>query len=482
MPMRIKQWIAGALCAAVMALGGCGGPYADRSAPDGETLIVTVHGEATDWQNGLNRFAARIADGAGLAEHAPLESVEDMIVRAEQSAKAGRPVGTLKIWSHGYLGAVHFGRDVLSLETLKGVEHLAVEYDTEAIPPRFRLRLVTESEATRRRDRLAELAESLNRSGGALPRVYLEVCSLGLGRRGRSFVLNLADLLQADVACVSGEHLGIRRFGEWVTARPGESGTPWPVTLVPAEAASDDPRAYYGLESFALRQRTADYEPQLLDKYPATVLRVGEWTVRTGMEGAYGSNCLDDGNTGKGGKEVRYLFVIPNPARLAVRVHVPPAENAAARAPVTIHHAGGITRKTIDQRNAGWHQLGVYRFEAGLYDSAMVVLKNAGTDGHVLADAVRLVTPLDETDVYRANRRAIDTLAADASDDPAEQARMRRRLAGNMVGLDPTDPEYGRLGLEPPVEDRRTAASKAWRSGVLDRFSRDAGVNPEGAE
>ena len=61
----------------------------------------------------------------------------------------------------------------------------------------------------------------------------------------------------------------------------------------------------------------------------------------------------------------------------------------AANVPVDINHASGTASMTVDQTSSGgqWNLLGTYDFDAGT--SGSITIDNAGTSGHVIADAVR---------------------------------------------------------------------------------------------
>ena len=62
---------------------------------------------------------------------------------------------------------------------------------------------------------------------------------------------------------------------------------------------------------------------------------------------------------------------------------------SATNVPVSIKHAAGTARVTVDQsKNGGkWQLLGTYEFAAGT--SSSVTISNAGTDGFVVADAIK---------------------------------------------------------------------------------------------
>ena len=60
--------------------------------------------------------------------------------------------------------------------------------------------------------------------------------------------------------------------------------------------------------------------------------------------------------------------------------------------PVTVHHAGGETTVTVDEKKApslegSFVSLGTFEFASG--EAAAVVVTNQGTDGYVVVDAVQ---------------------------------------------------------------------------------------------
>jgi hypothetical protein len=117
----------------------------------------------------------------------------------------------------------------------------------------------------------------------------------------------------------------------------------------------------------------------------------GAWTSSTYSPGYYGSNYIHDANTGKGAKSVRFTPVIPAAGRYDVYLRWTSGPTRASNVPVDVAFAGGTDRLEVDQRTNGgtWVLLGRYTFAAG--NSGSILISNAATDGHVVADAVRFV-------------------------------------------------------------------------------------------
>lgn len=75
-----------------------------------------------------------------------------------------------------------------------------------------------------------------------------------------------------------------------------------------------------------------------------------------------------------------------------VRLAYPPDTYRATNVPATIQHAGGTTQATVNQRaklkDGKPTLLGTFQFKG----VGTVSLKNSGTDGHVILDAVQFLS------------------------------------------------------------------------------------------
>jgi hypothetical protein len=97
---------------------------------------------------------------------------------------------------------------------------------------------------------------------------------------------------------------------------------------------------------------------------------------------------------GAGGPaRAKFRPTIPRAGRYEVCVAFRPSAKLATNVPVTIHHAGGQARQTLNQRESAtpfpFVSLGVFSFAAG--DDGFVDMTNAGVDGRIAADGVRWV-------------------------------------------------------------------------------------------
>ncbi|MDO8542670.1 MAG: FAD-dependent oxidoreductase [Opitutaceae bacterium] len=101
-----------------------------------------------------------------------------------------------------------------------------------------------------------------------------------------------------------------------------------------------------------------------------------------------------DNNSGKGQQTARFVADLPKAGRYQVFIAYPWNPNRASNVPVTIHHADGDTKLTLNQKkkpavNELLVPVGTFRFEKG--KAGYVEISNAGTDGFVVIDAVQWV-------------------------------------------------------------------------------------------
>lgn len=134
--------------------------------------------------------------------------------------------------------------------------------------------------------------------------------------------------------------------------------------------------------------------------------KAGSWTSSKLMAGYYGTDYLHDGNTGKGSMTIRYTPALPAAGRYAVFARWNSDSLRADSVPFSITHAGGIANLSIDQRvnNSPWNLLGEWEFSAG--STGSVLISNEGTNGYVIADAVRFVDIVVKPEVSVAALRS----------------------------------------------------------------------------
>jgi len=105
-----------------------------------------------------------------------------------------------------------------------------------------------------------------------------------------------------------------------------------------------------------------------------------------------GDGYRHDGGRDRGRQLARYRPELPQSGKYEVRLCYSPASNRATNVPVVIHHAGGETKVTVNQRKAptldrAFVSLGMFHFDKGR--SGYVEIRNTDANGHVIIDAVQ---------------------------------------------------------------------------------------------
>jgi hypothetical protein len=108
--------------------------------------------------------------------------------------------------------------------------------------------------------------------------------------------------------------------------------------------------------------------------------------------GFVGSSYRHDGDTSKGVMFARFTPDLPQPGKYQVAISYSINPNRATNVPVTVHHAAGETKLTVNQKltpkpGGLFHVLGTFDFAAG--KEGWIEISNAGTDGHVIVDAAQ---------------------------------------------------------------------------------------------
>ncbi len=130
--------------------------------------------------------------------------------------------------------------------------------------------------------------------------------------------------------------------------------------------------------------------------------KVGHWVQGSFIAGFVGQGYSHDNDEEKGTKSIRFRARLPKLGRYAIQLAFPAHANRATNTPVTVHHADGVDRIVIDQREGpeGGKKvlLGAFRFTPST--NAYVEIDNEGTNGYVIADTVqwRFLGPTEEND------------------------------------------------------------------------------------
>ena len=123
-------------------------------------------------------------------------------------------------------------------------------------------------------------------------------------------------------------------------------------------------------------------------------IKKGNWKSSTHTPGYVGSGYHHDDNTGKGNKSITYKANIKKSGKYDVQVSYTDGPNRSKKTPITVMHADGEQKIYIDQTNPPaildtFTSVGVFRFEQ--IERDVVQITTEGTEGHVIADAIRLV-------------------------------------------------------------------------------------------
>jgi hypothetical protein len=123
----------------------------------------------------------------------------------------------------------------------------------------------------------------------------------------------------------------------------------------------------------------------------------GDWSPGRAIRPFVEDGYRHDGDAGKGEKSAVFRADL-KPGRYEVRIAYPASDNRATNVPMVVRHAGGEARATVNQREraggepgGAFRTLGVFRFDG----AAAVEVRNDGTDGHVIVDAVQFLPAKD---------------------------------------------------------------------------------------
>lgn len=127
-----------------------------------------------------------------------------------------------------------------------------------------------------------------------------------------------------------------------------------------------------------------------------------DWITSTAGTQMYGTDFYHDNNTGKGLKQFAFQPSLPWAGLYNVYAWWPADSGNANNVPVAIEHSGGTYNTTINQRTNGmqWNLLGTYSMPQNV--GGKVILTTTGTNGYVVADAVKFV-PADPVEVIVDN-------------------------------------------------------------------------------
>lgn len=117
----------------------------------------------------------------------------------------------------------------------------------------------------------------------------------------------------------------------------------------------------------------------------------GDWTFSSSSTPFVGVDYMHDENSGKGEKSVRFVPDLPADGEYEVLLGYTPNPNRATNVKVVVQGADGQTTVSVNEKNAPktppFTSLGKFKFKAG--KGGYVEVRNDGTDGYVVADAVQ---------------------------------------------------------------------------------------------
>jgi hypothetical protein len=128
----------------------------------------------------------------------------------------------------------------------------------------------------------------------------------------------------------------------------------------------------------------------------AAVLQ-GEWVDSTSTRPFIAAGYKHDGNKNKGGSSAKFVARVPENGYYRVLFSYTPGGNRASNVPVTVQAADGEKTIVVNEQKApplGTSvDLGEFEFAADA--DAVVIVATNDTDGHVIIDAVQIVTPAE---------------------------------------------------------------------------------------
>jgi len=146
------------------------------------------------------------------------------------------------------------------------------------------------------------------------------------------------------------------------------------------------------------------------------ITTTGTWLASTVTSGFYGINYLQDNDVENGSASIRFTPTIPVTGTYSVQMNWTAALNRATNVPVKIARTGGTSTISVNEQNNGaWFTLGQFSFAAGT--SGNVLITDIGTNGYVVADAVRFVqvAPSASLSIWATNGWACEPFGTTAA-------------------------------------------------------------------
>ncbi len=140
----------------------------------------------------------------------------------------------------------------------------------------------------------------------------------------------------------------------------------------------------------------------------AAAVVTGTWVWSTSVRPFVANDYIHDGNESKGQRKVRFIPNLPADGDYEIRVAYTAHPNRATNVPITVNAANAPRTLKLNQRKppdqAPFSSLGTFPLRAG--GSGYVEIGTAGTDGHVIADAIQWL-PQQESPESQTGREAV---------------------------------------------------------------------------
>lgn len=141
----------------------------------------------------------------------------------------------------------------------------------------------------------------------------------------------------------------------------------------------------------------------------------GTWLTSNATAGYYGINYRHNDNA-SGGHTATFTPTLPSAGDYQVYARWTAHSNRASNATYQVTHKNGTSSFVANQRIDGnlWNSLGTFSFDSGT--TGYVTLSDTGTDGYVIADAIRFVE-VSEDDI---EQQTVSVLASDPRADESD--------------------------------------------------------------
>ncbi len=158
--------------------------------------------------------------------------------------------------------------------------------------------------------------------------------------------------------------------------------------------------------------------------------KVGQWKSSTLFKHFVGEGYVHDDNNSKGDASIRFATRLPSSGRYEVRIAHSPGSTRASAVPITIITADGQQTVTADQRTIKiepmWTSLGEFEFSSE--SDAVVTIRNGGTSGYVIADAVQFLSTAAGHSADESSIDSVQVADADVKAAAEKLAAFKRQL------------------------------------------------------